>query len=389
MSEDPCSNCGAPAKSRCGRCKVTAYCSTDCLRQHFPIHRVDCPTEAAIGRSLRKAILVGGWQQPEEASCYICLEGSGRLIHVRCVQSHRALGLTTCNFAQAGCACRGGQAGFVHPACLLEAYDHVEALDASTFKLACPTCLTTHSGEIKVRQLQKLWRLSARHASNEVRIRAAVTVALVLEEFGEHDEALRQYGSARAAVELVASTNSNHAEELRVCEARMLAKADRHVEAVSMLQAIVDKPRLEPVVRLQATAALATSLALTDRYIEAEHVARTTLNAVPPCSKYPRTRRLVVRRLAFALLRQGKMAEAADHLVPCARAMKRDYGPDHPETGRCMAELNALVLAWKQAPGLAPSPASKASLQRALDLLATTQPSPATRVAVGTARTTK
>ena len=46
-----CSYCRKPCKHRCGKCKVTTYCSKECQLAHFPNHKTFCKTLAAHNKS--------------------------------------------------------------------------------------------------------------------------------------------------------------------------------------------------------------------------------------------------------------------------------------------------------------------------------------------------
>jgi len=40
-----CGSCSKPGNFRCSRCRVVSYCSKDCQRKAWPIHKNDCNTE--------------------------------------------------------------------------------------------------------------------------------------------------------------------------------------------------------------------------------------------------------------------------------------------------------------------------------------------------------
>ena len=42
-----CSACGMDAKFSCGRCHLAKYCSRQCQKEHFPLHREDCIAAAS------------------------------------------------------------------------------------------------------------------------------------------------------------------------------------------------------------------------------------------------------------------------------------------------------------------------------------------------------
>ena len=37
-----CANCDQPAIQKCGRCRVARYCSQECQRQHWRVHKAAC-----------------------------------------------------------------------------------------------------------------------------------------------------------------------------------------------------------------------------------------------------------------------------------------------------------------------------------------------------------
>ena len=43
-----CSQCGAPAHKRCSQCSFTRYCSGECQRAHWPLHKSECGTKRML-----------------------------------------------------------------------------------------------------------------------------------------------------------------------------------------------------------------------------------------------------------------------------------------------------------------------------------------------------
>lgn len=43
-----CHKCGKVGKGTCGKCKIGSYCSTECQKSHWPIHKQLCKTGAVI-----------------------------------------------------------------------------------------------------------------------------------------------------------------------------------------------------------------------------------------------------------------------------------------------------------------------------------------------------
>ena len=45
--EPHCESCGRQSSLYCSRCKIVRYCSRDCQRASWPIHKIDCKTPEA------------------------------------------------------------------------------------------------------------------------------------------------------------------------------------------------------------------------------------------------------------------------------------------------------------------------------------------------------
>ncbi|KAJ8605150.1 hypothetical protein CTAYLR_000491 [Chrysophaeum taylorii] len=321
---EACANCGRSATNRCANCREQVYCSRECQAVDWQRrHKTQCATEAAIRRAVATAASRGR-RARDGVTCYVCLEGDGaeaRLIH-------------------AGCGCRGS-AGWVHVSCLLETLDHTE-LRPSLFKLACPSCKLSPSGVVKVRQLQKLWRLCA-NRSGSIGVVARGALALVLEQHLEFDEALRQ---CRAAIDLANKLGIDSDLELRVCESRILAKCDRHAEAADLLEPFLVAPG-GSLPKLQAASALALALCKAGKPIDAERVATDALRKAP-ADKHRATRRTLTSHLATALASQGKFDRAFDLLVPCATELMRELGRHHEHTRHVITHLDAIIACWRR-----------------------------------------
>ena len=50
--DDACAECGAPALSSCGRCKLARYCNKDCQRAAWRKHKHTCSIKLRIGKSV-------------------------------------------------------------------------------------------------------------------------------------------------------------------------------------------------------------------------------------------------------------------------------------------------------------------------------------------------
>ena len=157
-----CEECWAvldPAKIlRCTKCKACFYCSAVCQKRNWRIHKRVCTTdpllrrfmsvEMAIERALKRQPKM---KAPEEAFCYICLDGDGASASSKLLR---------------GCACRGDSAGFVHLDCLEQFASRKEADGHVDGWRKCANCKHDFHGALDL-QLSRQWWRRCRNASVE------------------------------------------------------------------------------------------------------------------------------------------------------------------------------------------------------------------------------
>ena len=128
-----CSYClKASAKlSRCGRCRVAAYCSKECQKEHWKKHKQHCKSAAKANTAVTTTPKSVG-----PVCCFICLE----------------TGDPATPLLPTGCGCRG-DAAYIHEVCATKAavasVQRSQGRSWAGWQL-CPTCKQRYTGALKL-----------------------------------------------------------------------------------------------------------------------------------------------------------------------------------------------------------------------------------------------
>ena len=229
-----CEDCRAEgAKLRCTKCKAIFYCSKACQSRNWKLHKRVCttdpslqayiPVEMAVDRILAKLPPV---QAPQDATCFICLEGDGASSKL-----------------MRGCACRGDSAGFVHLECLTklamskEASRDGEVLwDAWIF---CGNCKQRFTGALELEMLRRCLRRYRSSQNLKLRYNSTRILATCLGVHGEFDAAHQLFDEAATC----AGNDTERLLDLKHCRAALLTKNGQRLEALELLRSILPEAK--------------------------------------------------------------------------------------------------------------------------------------------------
>jgi len=326
-----CDACGTEgAKRRCSKCQGCWFCDKACAKRAWPMHQPHCTDDPALKRhvaielAFERALAEGPKTQvPDDAVCYICLDG-GALLR--------------------GCACRGESAGFVHVGCLAEAAARVPWMNIegrgnmSRFSY-CATCRQFLCGALRLEMGRRWWQ-NYRDTPNSDNKRHSFSSASMV---------LRTYGELDAANKLVEEYTQGMARD----DPRVLfAEIDRAhgllgtdpaatLRTLTALQPGVERCGV-PGVRESYLQSLAWALYELGRYEEALPVAAEGAQLSTALTRPESHTALIATELhALALIKVGRVGEGKAMLAHVFATKTRLIGADHEDTRRTKKTLDS------------------------------------------------
>ena len=333
-SKHRCEECRAvldPAKVlRCTKCKACFYCSAACQKRNWRIHKRVCTpdpllrpfirVEMAIERALKRQPKIQ--QAPNDARCYICLEGDdgGKLMR--------------------GCACRGDSAGFVHLECLTEFAMSKEASDdlhtVFTGWLRCGNCKQDFQGALELEMKRRSWRRYRSSQDLGLRYNSTRFLATNFRNGDEFDAANQLLDDASTF-----AANGEQLLGLKLLRAELLIKNGQSLEALGLLQAMLPEATVatNPHIYAHLMHEIADVLLALGRYQEAYEMA-TELGAFAKANFGPEHPASLagMRLYAAACAKLGRVEEAKANFEDVLTTETRVFGCDHPFT----------QITWKQ-----------------------------------------
>lgn len=276
-----CASCGGAGALTCQGCGHVQYCSRECQRGHWKVHREVCKV------------------------CVICFEPKG----VSC-----------------GCGCRGGSE-FAHPECLATAARYrYDATGDFQGWLQCRTCKQVYAGQVRF-HLAKSWYDYV--TDRPVAVLAARNIASLHSENGDSAMALSIFESIYAYYLADRGPTAVLTLFAQVDKGATLANLGREEEARSIVVDAVEKLTAHfgskhayvlqasvHVARLDGDEALRGIAEVQTRLFGAEHC--DTLDTLTYLSE--------------ALYRQGKLEESKAIGTRLDVAFTRILGPKNPRT---------------------------------------------------------
>ena len=272
----------------------------------------------AIERALTKQPKV---RAPQDARCYICLEGE---------DGGRSSKLMR------GCACRGDSAGFVHLKCLTELARSKEASgDLQTIFDGwnnCGNCKQNFQGALGLEMDRRFWR---RHRSSQnimLRYNSTRRLAVTL---GNHDEV----DVANQLVDEASTCAGNNTEillDLKLYRADLRIENGQKLEGLGLLKAMLPAAKAyttNPKLYCQAMLLTVDVLLDLDRNQEAhEAAADLVVFSKANCGlEDPKTLR-AMSMYACACARLGRMDESKANFKDVLTIQTRVLGREHSDT---------------------------------------------------------
>jgi len=305
------------------------FCHKTCAKRAWRMHKLYCTDDPALNRHVPielaferiLARLPKTESVPDEAVCYICLDGGDVL---------------------RGCACRGPSAGFAHVGCLAEmaARNEWMVLDGDrTFSrwAFCATCHQPFIGALDAEMARRKWR-HYRDDNSDVRRMMLQSVAITLRKDHESDAA---DGLEEEATEGLAR------DDPKVLLAE-ITRADcllgpNPAAALGILTAV--KPRVDrcDFAHVHLSCAMTTAIALIriDRDQEAEPITAECVQLATEAQGPESTDALEAMELrGVTLINVGRAREGKALLTRVLATRTRVLGADHPSNLRTKRHLD-------------------------------------------------
>jgi hypothetical protein len=229
-----CAACGKEGSSRCSRCRVW-YCSQECQRGHWSIHKDDCKRIAKIGgwetchadgSAKRAASEVMSARGCDEGFCGICggSAATSRIVH-------------------SGCACSSG----AHLACLSRCAREYQQKSGKVIGWhRCLVCDQPHAPDVALALAKCQWRGSISLPDKcWDKMRSLSVLANALTSAGQLDDALRVHRADVALCQQHFPEDRDALQEATHNLAQVYGLKGDHVKAIHLEETLLTQITLE------------------------------------------------------------------------------------------------------------------------------------------------
>mmetsp|Transcript_26033 Transcript_26033/g.104162 ORF Transcript_26033/g.104162 Transcript_26033/m.104162 type:complete len:340 (-) Transcript_26033:258-1277(-) len=324
------------ANLRCSKCQACWFCDKKCAKRAWRTHKLYCTDDPVRKRHIavemafeRIVARKPRTEVPDDAVCYICLDGGDGLLR--------------------GCACRGPSAGFAHVDCLVEMAKRdpwilVEGRNMLNRWTMCGTCRQPFAGEVEAEMARRRWRLHRDDLTPFEKRHVCLSASVTLKWNDEPDASDLLYQAGKPCY-------ARDDAVLLMAEIER-AEADTNADAaLERLTALGARCRHPPLLRGLHAHRMARRLGLLGRFQDALHFAAESI-AISAAETGPESNVTLEGMVIYGLLLDdlGRVDEGIAMLTNVLATQTRVLGADHPGTHRTQRLMDTLSAAFDDLP---------------------------------------